>query len=69
MALTLPKTVVAVDYPLSCIEKDVVILGGGAGGTHAAVRLREDYNKTVLVVEMEDILVCNFNHAQIQKHD
>ncbi|KAL0934005.1 amine oxidase [Colletotrichum truncatum] len=36
------------------IEKDVVILGGGASGSHAAVRLREDYNKTVVVVEKQN---------------
>lgn len=39
------------------IEKDVVIVGGGAAGSHAAVRLREDYNKTVMLIEKESILV------------
>lgn len=38
------------------IHKDVVILGGGASGTYAAVRLREDYGKDILLVEMEPIL-------------
>ncbi|KAK1973343.1 amine oxidase [Colletotrichum cereale] len=38
------------------IEKDVLILGGGASGAHAAVRLREDLNKTVVVVEKQDHL-------------
>ncbi|KAB5518097.1 hypothetical protein GE09DRAFT_1157527 [Coniochaeta sp. 2T2.1] len=38
------------------IEKDVVIIGGGAAGSHAAVRLREDYKKSVLVIEKEAIL-------------
>lgn len=32
-------------------EVDVLIVGGGATGAYAAVRLREDFNKTVLVVE------------------
>ncbi|KAK1540954.1 amine oxidase [Colletotrichum paranaense] len=36
------------------IERDVVILGGGASGAHAAVRLREDYNKTIVVVEKQN---------------
>ncbi|CAN8096594.1 unnamed protein product [Discula destructiva] len=30
---------------------DVLVVGGGASGAHAAVRLRDDFNKTVLVVE------------------
>ncbi|KAG8166751.1 hypothetical protein KVR01_002440 [Diaporthe batatas] len=32
-------------------EVDVLIVGGGATGAYAAVRIREDFNKTVLVVE------------------
>jgi ribulose 1,5-bisphosphate synthetase/thiazole synthase len=39
------------------IERDVVIIGGGAAGSHAAVRLREDYKKSVVVIEKDDILV------------
>ncbi|CAP65549.1 uncharacterized protein PODANS_6_10420 [Podospora anserina S mat+] len=38
------------------IYKDVAIIGGGASGAHAAVRLRQDYNKSVVVVEREPIL-------------
>ncbi|RAR15548.1 FAD/NAD(P)-binding domain-containing protein [Stemphylium lycopersici] len=33
------------------IIRDVAIVGGGASGTYAAVRLREDFNKTVVVIE------------------
>lgn len=36
------------------IERDVVILGGGASGAHAAVRLREDNNKTIVIVEKQN---------------
>ncbi|KAI1861468.1 hypothetical protein JX265_004479 [Neoarthrinium moseri] len=38
------------------IHKDVVVLGGGASGAHAAVRLREDYGKTVVIVEKQENL-------------
>ena len=43
--------------PQDVIHKDVVIIGGGASGTYAAVRLREDYNKSIVVVERDDHLV------------
>ena len=39
------------------IIKDVAIVGGGASGTYAAVRLREDYNTSVVVVEAQNRLV------------
>ena len=42
------------------IYKDVVILGGGASGAHAAVRLREDYNKSIIIIEKQDNLVLFF---------
>ncbi|ETS82078.1 hypothetical protein PFICI_07080 [Pestalotiopsis fici W106-1] len=38
------------------IEKDVVIIGGGASGAHAAVRLREDYGKSIVIVEKQEDL-------------
>lgn len=39
------------------IEVDVCIVGGGATGAYAAVRLREDYGKKVVVIEKENKLV------------
>lgn len=54
-AFILATTAIAEDSRL--LYKDVVILGGGAGGTHAAIRLREDYGKSVLLIEKESILV------------
>ncbi|CAM1508821.1 Fc.00g025600.m01.CDS01 [Cosmosporella sp. VM-42] len=48
----------------SKIQKDVVIIGGGASGAYAAVRLKEDYGKSILLVEKQDILgghVDSFN--------
>lgn len=45
------------------IECDVAVLGGGASGAHAAVRLRDDFGKRVVVVEKEDILVSPVLHC------
>jgi ribulose 1,5-bisphosphate synthetase/thiazole synthase len=56
-ALTLTRAVIAGHYPLPTVNTDVAILGGGASGTYAAVRLREDYGKKVLLIEMEAVLV------------
>lgn len=56
--LVLSGVVIAGPYYTQTVNKDVVILGGGAGGSYAAVRLREDYGKSVLLVEKESILVC-----------
>lgn len=39
------------------INVDVAIVGGGATGAYAAVRLREDYQKKVVVIEKQDRLV------------
>lgn len=44
------------------IEKDVIVVGGGASGAHAAYRLREDYGKSVVLIEKEAILV-SFEHS------
>lgn len=40
----------------STISRDVVVVGGGASGAHAAVWLR-DHGKSVLLVEKADQLV------------
>ena len=37
--------------------KDVAIIGGGSSGAYAAVRLRDDYCKDIVLVEMADHLV------------
>jgi ribulose 1,5-bisphosphate synthetase/thiazole synthase len=55
--LALSRVVIAGYYPLPIVNTDVAILGGGASGTYAAVRLREDYGKSVLLIEMEAVLV------------
>ena len=39
------------------INRDVVIIGGGASGAYAAVRLRDDYGKSIALVEMREGLV------------
>ncbi|KAF5527188.1 Beta-cyclopiazonate dehydrogenase [Colletotrichum aenigma] len=46
--------------PEDIIQRDVLIVGGGATGTYAAVRLR-DQNKTVAVVERADKLGGHVN--------
>ncbi|KAK3388354.1 hypothetical protein B0T20DRAFT_365082 [Sordaria brevicollis] len=38
------------------INRDVIVIGGGAAGSHAAFRLQQDYNKTVVLIEKEAIL-------------
>jgi ribulose 1,5-bisphosphate synthetase/thiazole synthase len=64
-ALSTPVTAVVEIDPskfdaANTIQKDVVIIGGGASGAHAAVRLREDFGKSVVVVEKQSILVRGF---------
>jgi hypothetical protein len=41
------------------LSRDVVIIGGGASGSYAAVRIRDDFGKTIALIEKEDILVSN----------
>lgn len=39
------------------IRKDVAIIGGGASGVYAAIKLKDHYGKSVLIVEREKRLV------------
>lgn len=39
------------------LHRDVVVIGGGASGAYAAVRLRDDLNKSIALIEKQDILV------------
>ncbi|KAF6804278.1 amine oxidase [Colletotrichum sojae] len=56
-AFSLVVTAIIIDCAASTvIDRDVVILAGGASGAHAGVRLREDYNKSVVIVEKQDRL-------------
>lgn len=55
--LVFSRVIIAGHYPLPIVNTDVAILGGGASGTYAAVRLREDYGTKVLLIEMEPVLV------------
>jgi choline dehydrogenase-like flavoprotein len=48
--------------PCEIIQKDIVIVGGGGSGSHAAVRLREDYNKSIILIEQQPILVSKLSY-------
>lgn len=39
------------------ITRDVAIIGGGASGAYSAVRLREDFGVSILLIEKDDRLV------------
>lgn len=45
------------DNNVTTIVKDVAVVGGGASGSYSAVRLREDYNVSVILIEKEANLV------------
>lgn len=70
MRLTIPLVLVALvaaaggdsDTTDEVINRDVVIVGGGASGAHAAVKLR-DMGKTIVLVEKRDKLVSQYAAA------
>lgn len=53
------------------IDVDVAIIGGGATGAYAAVRLREDYGKKVVVIEKQNRLVscCPTKRKEVTNSD
>lgn len=57
LAAAVPVSVVTAWELPNVLFKDVVIVGGGASGAYAAVRLRDDYNKSIVLVEKNDHLV------------
>ncbi|KAH7379200.1 hypothetical protein DE146DRAFT_307294 [Phaeosphaeria sp. MPI-PUGE-AT-0046c] len=38
------------------LDTDIAVIGGGAAGTYAAIRIREDFNTSVVVIEPRDHL-------------
>ena len=48
---------VAAGSPPNVFYKDVVVVGGGASGAYAAVRIRDDFGKSIARIEKQDILV------------
>lgn len=56
----LPAAVCAANNPYFAdggrLNVDIVIVGGGASGAHSAVRLREDFNKSIVLIEKTDRL-------------
>ncbi|KAF2657768.1 hypothetical protein K491DRAFT_714231 [Lophiostoma macrostomum CBS 122681] len=42
-----------VESQVDVVEKDVAIIGGGAAGTYAAVRLSQDLNTTIELIEQQ----------------
>jgi ribulose 1,5-bisphosphate synthetase/thiazole synthase len=54
--LAVASVVAATSIPQTLV-KDVVIIGGGASGVHAAIRLRDDFGKSIALIEKQEILV------------
>ncbi|OHE96494.1 hypothetical protein CORC01_08257 [Colletotrichum orchidophilum] len=51
LSFAVAATAAATNYGSTVFDTDVVIIGGGGSGAYAAVRLREDFGKQILVVE------------------
>lgn len=60
ICLAAAVAVAAHQNPPNVLSKDVVIIGGGASGAYAAVRLQDDYGKSIALVEIRDSLVSTF---------
>jgi ribulose 1,5-bisphosphate synthetase/thiazole synthase len=56
LAATVTVAVAGDNQRPNILVKDVVIIGGGASGAYAAVRLRDDYNRSIALVEKQDHL-------------
>lgn len=49
--------IAAVGGANAAIDIDIAVIGGGGSGAYAAVRLREDFGKKIVVVEKQNRLV------------
>lgn len=65
IALLVAAAVASADTVDQVIHRDVVIVGGGASGAHAAVKLR-DMGLTIVLVEKRDRLVSQNAAAAAQ---
>lgn len=57
--LAAASAVSATSWLPEIITRDVAIIGGGASGSYAAIRLKEDFGKSVIVVEKAGRMVRN----------
>lgn len=55
--LALDMALAAAQATEDVLEVDVAIIGAGATGGYAAVRLREDFKKSVVVIEKSNRMV------------
>lgn len=44
--------------PNQVVNKDVLVIGGGASGARAVLRLRDDFDLSVALIGKQAILVC-----------
>lgn len=50
------------------VTRDVAIIGGGASGAYAAIRLKEDFKKSIVLVEKADHLVIMDHVSPTMEH-